>query len=406
MTANVTVIGVGRDGVPPGAGRPLALARLVVGAGSVPDAQLPGGADLVELPASGFDGSMVDDIGTVVRSGGPVVVLVPGDPGLFGGLRALRAAGLPVVVWPSVSDVARLAAMLKRPWDDVTVVDARGRGFRRAVNVCRARPAVAVLTGAATGPAELARELDGWHRYLAVLEGVGGDEELSIVDVTEAARRLWRGPNLVLCLNSLEGVGVDRWIGGGEPVPPAGGWALDDGAFATRTGVGIPAHVRAVALARLAPRPGDLVWDVCAGAGAVGVEAARMGAAVVAVERDAGLCVRIVANASAHGVDLRLEDGEPPRCLAGLPRPDAVFVGRAHPDVVSACAGAGAERVVVLVSEPDALGRVRATLRDAGYAVGGGQLASAALVDGPEGGTALAPAESAFLVWGVREAQG
>lgn len=302
-----------------------------------------------------------------------------------------------------VSDVTRLAELAKRPWDEVTVVSAEGRDFRRAVNVCRARPAVVVRTAPGAGPAELARELVGWHRYLAVLENVGGEtEQLSIVDATEAERKAWRTPNLVLCLSSLEGREARRWLAG-EPVPDGKGWALPIGAFATREGLWIPEHVRALALARLAPRPGSLVWDVCAGAGAVGIEAGLLGAAVVAVERDAALCVRIVANANAHGVDVRLEDGELPRALRSLPRPDAVFLGRSSPDLVRACAAAGAERVVVLVTELDHLGVVRSTLAGAGYAVDGCQLSAAPLADGPDGGTAVRPAESSFLVWGARE---
>jgi precorrin-6Y C5,15-methyltransferase (decarboxylating) len=69
------------------------------------------------------------------------------------------------------------------------------------------------------------------------------------------------------------------------------------------------------------------VWDVAAVCGALGVEAARLGAAVISVENDPGLCVRIVANAKRHGVDVRLVDGQVPEALAGLPQPDAVFIG-------------------------------------------------------------------------------
>ena len=305
---------------------------------------------------------------------------------------------------PWLPDVTRLAELAKRPWDEITVVSAEGRDFRRAVNVCRARPAVAVRTAAGAGPAELARELVGWHRYLAVLENVGGDtEQLSIVDATEAERKAWRTPNLVLCLRSLEGAQTRRWLSA-EPVPDGAGWAQPSSAFATREGHWIPEHIRALALARLAPRPGTLLWDVCAGAGAgaVGIEAGLLGAAVVAVERDAALCVRIVANAGAHGVDVRLEDDELPRALRGLPRPDAVFLGRSTPELVRACAGTGAARVVVLVSELDHLGVTRATLAGAGYAVDGCQLSAAPLVDGQDGGTAVRPAETSFLVWGAR----
>ncbi|OLR91728.1 bifunctional cobalt-precorrin-7 (C(5))-methyltransferase/cobalt-precorrin-6B (C(15))-methyltransferase [Actinokineospora bangkokensis] len=392
----VTVIGLDRMGLPPGAGSVLAQARLVVGPRPLLERHVPPDRPVLDTAA----GVPLDE---VARAEGPVVVLVPGDAGYFGDLRALRERKVDVVVWPSVTDVQRMAALVRRPWDDITVVSARGRDFRHAVNVCRARKAVAVLTAPGAGPAELARELHGWRRNIAVLEDVGSPgERLSIVDVSEVERRAWRQPSLVLCLASLDAVGRESWIAGGEVVPPVGGWALDEGAFATRAGVGTAPEVRALALARLAPRPGVLVWDVCAGSGAVGIEAARLGAAVVAVERDSGLCVRIVANAGAHGVDVRLADGDPLRVLPDLPRPDSIFLAAAEPDVVRACAGAGAERVVVVVPELDRVGATRQVLADAGYAVGGCQLSVANVVGVEGGGTGLAPASLTFLLWGER----
>ncbi|SDC66738.1 bifunctional cobalt-precorrin-7 (C(5))-methyltransferase/cobalt-precorrin-6B (C(15))-methyltransferase [Actinokineospora iranica] len=403
MTASVTVIGVDGQSLPPGAEAALASAGLVVGLRPLL-AAYAGEARRLELAGSAFGEATVDTLAQAVTAGESAVVLIQGDPGYFGGLRALRARGVPTVTWPSVTDVQRMAAMIKRPWDDLTVVSARGSGFRHAVNVCRARKAVAVLTGPDAGPAELARELDGWRRNIAVLEDLGGPaEKLSIVDVTEAERRSWREPNLVLCLVSLDAVGRDQWIAGGEVVPPEDGWALAESAFATRAGVGVPPEVRALALARLAPRPGALVWDVCAGSGAVGIEAARLGAAVIAVERDSGLCVRIVANAGAHGVDVRLADGDPPAVLASLPRPDSVFVGDSRPDVVRACAEVDAARVVVLVPELDRLGQTRKTLADAGYAVDGCHLTTSNLVELSEDTMGVVPASSTFLVWGSRK---
>ncbi|WP_424188503.1 bifunctional cobalt-precorrin-7 (C(5))-methyltransferase/cobalt-precorrin-6B (C(15))-methyltransferase [Actinokineospora sp. G85] len=392
----VTVIGLDRQGLPPGAGSVLAQARLVVGPKHLLDRHVT--PDKETLDSSG--GLPVDE---VARAAGPTVLLVSGDPGHFGDLRALRERKLDVIVWPTVTDVQRMAALVRRPWDDITVVSARGRDFQQAVNVCRARQAVAVLTAPGAGPAELARELHGWRRNIAVLEQVGTPaERLSILDVTEAERRSWQEPNLVLCLASLDGIGQDSWFAGGPVVPPVDGWALDESAFATRSGVGTAPQVRALALAKLAPRPGALVWDVCAGSGAIGIESARLGAAVIAVEADSGLCVRIVANAGAHGVDVRLADGEPARVVPTLPRPDAVFIGSSAPDVVRACAGAGAARVVVVVPELDRLGGTRRALVDAGYAVGGCQLSVADLVELPGDGVGVAPASSTFLLWGVR----
>jgi precorrin-6Y C5,15-methyltransferase (decarboxylating) len=183
-----------------------------------------------------------------------------------------------------------------------------------------------------------------------------------------------------------------------QPAVPEGGWALAEDAFANRDGVVSP-EARAFALARLAPRPGIVVWDVAAGSGALGVEAGRMGATVVAVEPDPGLCIRIVANASRYGVDVKLVEAEVPEGLADLPRPDSVFVGDPRPDVVRACAQAGATRIVVLVDDLARAGAVHEVLVEGGYQVEGCLLSSARLT-GP--GLHLAPATSDFLLWGVR----
>jgi precorrin-6B C5,15-methyltransferase / cobalt-precorrin-6B C5,C15-methyltransferase len=88
--------------------------------------------------------------------------------------------------------------------------------------------------------------------------------------------------------------------------------------------------VRASALAHLRPIPGQLLWDVGAGAGSIGIEWARAhpSCRTVAVERDLARAKRIRLNATRLGVcDLEVVEGEAPGVLRGLPVPDAVFVG-------------------------------------------------------------------------------
>jgi precorrin-6B C5,15-methyltransferase / cobalt-precorrin-6B C5,C15-methyltransferase len=409
MTATVTVIGVDGRSLPDRARPAVAAARLIVGSRELLDACVPAageaaGRRMLELPGPArLPAEALDDLAASVSAGEPAVVLAAGDPGFFGVLRQLRERGVPTVCWPAVSSLQRVAAMVARPWDDVTVVNARGTDFGAAVNVCRARRAVAVLTAPGAGPAELGSALDGWRRTLVVLEDYGGPaEKLSIVDTAEAAGREWQEPNLVLCLADGDTGGKDAWLAGGDIIPPPEGWALDEDRFAHREGVGSRPEVRALALAKLAPRPGVLVWDVFAGSGALGIEAARLGAATLAVESDQGLCVRIVANASAHGVDVRLVEGDLPGVLTGLPRPDAIFVGTARPDVVRACAGAGASRLVVVVHELESLGPARDALADNGYTVEGCQLSAAPLEGLAGGGAAVGPASATFVLWGVR----
>ena len=389
----VTVVGV--DGaLGPEARAALAEAQVVLGAARL--------LDLVE-----------DDVERVVLGavapalerirGRRAVVLAGGDPGFFGIVRLLRERGHAPAVLPARSSVQRLFARLGRSWDDVAVVSAHGRALGPAVNVVRARAAVAVLTGPGAGPAEIAAELRGWPRTLVVAEDLDGpDERLTTLAAADAVGREWHPLSVVLALREPVAVPARNWFGGGEPTPPACGWALPDDAFAHRAGMVTKAEVRAVALARLAPRPGALVWDVGAGSGSVAVESARLGAAALAVERRPDDVARISENAAAHGVEVRVVVGAAPEALVGLPRPDAVFVGGGGADVVAGCAGVGADRVVVALAALDRVGPTRAALADAGYAVDGVQLAASRLAPLPDGAVRLAALNPVVLVWGTR----
>ncbi|MHA6620741.1 precorrin-6y C5,15-methyltransferase (decarboxylating) subunit CbiE [Pseudonocardia sp. DLS-67] len=331
------------------------------------------------------------------------VVLASGDPGFFGIVRLLRERGHEPVVLPARSSLQLLFARLGRPWDDVAVVSAHGRDLRPAVNVCRARPAVAVLTAPAAGPAEIGAALEGWPRTLVVAEDLGGKgERIVTLPAAEATGHAWHPPTVVLSLRDPDAVPARGWYAGGEPVPPAGGWALPDDAFDHRAGMITKAEVRALVLARLAPRPGALAWDVGAGSGSVAVECARLGAAALAVERRADDAARIASNAAAHGVDVRVVAGEAPAALAGLPRPDAVFVGGGGPEVVAAAAATGPERVVVALAALDRIAPTRAALRAAGLTVDGVQLAASRFADLPGGSVRLAATNPITILWGVR----
>ncbi|OLT11862.1 precorrin-6Y C5,15-methyltransferase [Pseudonocardia sp. CNS-139] len=392
----LTVVGVDGGALPPGAAAAVAAAEVVAGAArhlaAVP---LPDAAERVEL------GPVEPALAKL--AGRRAVVLASGDPGFFGIVRLLRAHGHEPVVLPALSSVQQVFARLGRPWDDVAVVSAHGRALGPAVNVCRARPAVAVLTAPGAGPAEIGAALDGWPRTFVVAQDVGGPEErLTTLPAAEAPAREWGPPSVVLSLRDPAAVAARGWIAGGEPTPPPDGWALPDGAFEHRAGMVTKAEVRAVALARLGPRPGELVWDVGAGSGSVAVECARLGAAALAVERRSDDAGRIVANADRHGVEVRVVVGEAPAALAGLPAPDAVFVGGGGPGIVAAAAAAGPARVVVALAALDRVGPTRTVLGDAGYRVEGVQLSASRLAELPDGSVRLAATNPVTILWGTR----
>ncbi|MDR7300670.1 precorrin-6y C5,15-methyltransferase (decarboxylating) subunit CbiE [Haloactinomyces albus] len=395
----VTVIGIDGGPLPDGAEEALRSAKLVVGARRHLRAHAPADARTLEL------GSLDSALGalsslTAEENG---VVLASGDPGFFGMLRVLREKGIRCSVLAATSSVQRLMARVGRPWDDVSVVSAHGRDLTPAINVCRARSAVVVLTAPGAGPAQLGSGLTGWRRTMIVGEDLGGaNETVTTLAPAEAAERTWREPNIVLCLSDPDGVPARGWRAGGEPVPPAG-WALHEDEFAHRNGMITKAEVRAVAVSKLAPRPGTLVWDVGAGSGSIAVECARLGAATIAVESDEAQVVRLVTNAAGHGVDVRVEEGAAPKALRELPKPDSVFVGGGGSEVVTACAHVGASRVVVALAALDRVTSTRAALSSAGYEVEGVQLSANRLAELPGGLSRLEAANPVMLISGVRK---
>ncbi|MGM0364782.1 precorrin-6y C5,15-methyltransferase (decarboxylating) subunit CbiE [Streptomyces griseoaurantiacus] len=413
----ITVLGTG-TGAPldEGARAAVAGAGLVVGGRRhLAAAPVPDSAGRVTL------GPLAPALEAIARhlekgaGGGPVVVLASGDPGFFGIVRVLaeRFGGERLDVRPGVSSVAAAWARAGLPWDDAVVVSAHGRALRTAVNVCRAHPKVAVLTGPGAGPAELGAALAEGSggpggRVLVVLRALGdpGAARVDRVSPAEAAARDWGGSvNVVLCLDPARALGPARTVAG-PPAGPEGGWALPEEAFAHRDSMITKAEVRALALARLGPRLGELVWDVGAGSGSVAVECARLGAAVVAVERAADGVGRIRANAAAHGVDVRVVHGEAPGILAALADdPDAVFLGGGGaglPDLVAACARRARRTVVVALAALDRVPAARAALTAAGWEVDGVLLQSSRLAPLPGDVTRLAAANPVFLLWGVR----
>ncbi|OJY53058.1 precorrin-6y C5,15-methyltransferase (decarboxylating) subunit CbiE [Pseudonocardia sp. 73-21] len=390
----LTVVGMDGGPLPPGAVDALTGAEIVAGGRRhLAAAPVPAAAERVEL------GPLEPALDKL--AGRRAVLLASGDPGFFGIVRVLRERGHVPVVLPALSSVQQAFARLGRSWDDVAVVSAHGRALGPAVNVCRARAATAVLTAPGAGPTEIGAALDGWTRTLVVAEDLGGpDERLTTLPAAGAAGRDWHPLSVVLCLRDPDAVPGRGWYAGGEPVPPDGGWALPDDAFAHRGGMVTKAEVRAVVLARLGPRPGLLVWDVGAGSGSVAVECARLGAAALAVERRADDAARVAENAAAHGVDVRVVRGAAPDALDGLPRPDAVFVGGGGPEVVAAVAGA--DRVVVALAALDRIAPTRAALLAAGHVVDGVQVVASRLATLPDGAVRLAATNPITILWGTR----
>ncbi len=380
MADRVTVIGWDGSPLTEAARAALGAASLVAGTRrhlALPS--VPAGAEHIVL------GSIDIAARRIARHRGTAVVLADGDPGFFGVVRALRAPelGLEVEVVPGVSAVAGAFARAGMPWDDARVVVAGTRTLRRAVNVCRAYPKVAVLTAPGAGPAELALLLTGVHRTFVICEALGTEQEqVTVLTSDKVADHIWRDPNVVLVvggapspaaganaagLGGLPAQSGGGWIAGRDPgfPGPVRGWALPSAAY----GGHLSAQVRAFQLARLGPRTGDLVWDIGAADGSLAVEAARFGAAVIAVDSDADACDWITATARRNGVQMHVVQGAAPEALEDLPEPDVIRIGPADAEVAAACAARRPERIVTAAATRDQAEAVSAALEAGGYEV-------------------------------------
>jgi precorrin-6B C5,15-methyltransferase / cobalt-precorrin-6B C5,C15-methyltransferase len=327
-----------------------------------------------------------------------VCVIASGDPGFFGIVRQLRERGVDLSVLPAPSSVATAFAAIGLSWDDAIVVSAHGRELRPVANVCRAFPKVAVLTGPGAG----AKELGAWlpDRTFVVAQRLGHpDQCIDTLSSHAAAHAEFADPHVLLCLDESRLTSERGWIAGFGGVP--GAWALGESEFAHRDSMITKSEVRALALARLGPRPGRLVWDIGAGSGSVGIECARFGAAVVAVERDAESCDRIRSNAAAHGVAVEVVAASA-SALDQLPQPDAVFVGGGGVDVIAACAETSAQTVVVALAAIERVPETISLLTKSGRAVDGVLLQSSRLSALPGDAHRFAAANPVFLLWGER----
>lgn len=330
MSPMIVVVGIGADGMAglsEASRHELRSAAVVYGS----QRQLDLLDETVAAPRRCWPSPMLPAVQCLLDgAAGDIHVVASGDPLLHGiGGTLVRLHGAAAVrVLPHVSSVTLACARMGWQVQDTEVISLVTAPVHTAVR--RGGQAVVLSRDAAT-PAELARLLTETGRGtsdFSVLEQLGGPAER----MRSRAADAWAAAPAD-DVDDLNVVAVrylpDDRIGQVSPDE-----VFDhDGQITKQT-------VRAVTLAALAPRPGQLLWDVGSGSGSIAVEWCRSapGCRAVAFELDPDRRDRIAANTRAFGVDVDIR-GEAPAELDGADTPDAIFVGGGltKPGLMSAC---------------------------------------------------------------------
>lgn len=319
----LTIIGVGEsgaDGLGAAARAAMVDAELVMG----PARHLSLLLGAISCPTIEWPVPFADGITRLMEHRGRrVVVLASGDPFWFGAGVSVTQTLDPGewVAHPAPSTFGLAAARLGWPLQETPCLGLHGAPLQRLRPHLVPGRRVLALLRAGEAVAELAQYLtqEGFGpSLLHVLEALGGPRErirtarADALDFADIAHPV--------------AVGIDC-AGSGKTLPAAAGlpddWFASDGQITKRP-------VRALTLSALAPRPGELLWDIGAGSGSIGIEwlLAHPANRAYAVEVDPVRADRARANAATLGVDrLEVVTGLAPDALPPGPSPDAVFIG-------------------------------------------------------------------------------
>jgi len=275
----------------------------------------------------------------LARQGKPTVVLASGDP-FFYGVGATLSRRIPaaeMMVIPAPSSFSLAASRLGWPLQDTVVLSLHGRPIDLIRPHLHPGRKILALTSDGKGPAELAALLQSsgfGPSEVTVLEALGGPHEK--VSRQTAADFTLSG------INDLNICGIEVKAEAGARILSLSAGLTDelfehDGQITKR-------EIRAMTLSALAPRHGELLWDIGAGSGSIGIEwmLADSSLRAIAIEASSERAARIRRNAADFGVPgLVIVEGEAPAALSGLPAPDAIFIGGGGSDagVIDAATG-------------------------------------------------------------------
>ena len=255
-----------------------------------------------------------------------IALIYSGDTGFYSGAsalcRVLDERHIEYTVIPGVSSVQLLSAAIHEPWQNWNLVSAHGCACDPVVACSMGKPTF-FLTGGEVTEAGLG------DVQAVVGENLGTPQQKISKNAVRKISESVFAPLCVLLIESCE-------------VPMRRVPGLPDEVFIRGKTPMTKQEVRAAALAKLAVKPTDILWDIGAGTGSVSIEmalAAPLGY-VYAVECDAAACSLIKQNRDKfHVHNLTLVEGKAPEKLTGLPAPDAVFIGGSKgnlPEIINA----------------------------------------------------------------------
>lgn len=319
----LSIVGIGEDGLAglsTGAREAIATAEIVIGGKRHLD--LAGGRITGEMRRwpSPFSIEPV-----LEAKGRRVCVLASGDPFFFGVGNQLAAALAPGEwrAFVAPSSVALAGGHLGWALAEAVILSLHGRPIELIRPHLHPGSRLLVLTSDGDAPGQIAELLtkDGFGpTRLTVLEALGGAREKVRFTTADAFDLTDIDPLNLLALEVVAepGARVPSLVPG---LPDE--WFEHDGQISKR-------DVRALTLSALAPRRGELLWDIGAGSGSISIEWLLRDRSLkaIAIESHPERAVRIRRNADALGVPgLEIVEGRAPDALTGLPTPDAIFIG-------------------------------------------------------------------------------
>jgi precorrin-6Y C5,15-methyltransferase (decarboxylating) len=327
----LSIVGIGADGVD-GLGSQaraaIERARLVFGS----ERQLQLVKPLLRGETRSWPSPFAQGITELLaRRGQATCILASGDPFFFGVGATLASHLTPAefTSHPAPSSMSLAASRLGWPLQEVDIVSLHGRALHAITRFLQPKRRILALSWQSDTPrlvAELLTDRGYGSSRMHVLEELAGPSER----VRSAIARDFALDDVA----DLNLIAIEV-AAGPEARPAPLRTALADSAF-DHDGQLTKQDVRAITLSALAPKPYELLWDVGAGSGSISIEwsLAHPSCRAIAIESDAVRCQRIHDNAVNLGVThLEVIEARAPDGLAGLPQPDAIFIGGGARDV-------------------------------------------------------------------------